>query len=95
MAQQLALAVEDATSPFQCALSTRTGCECIAHVVQAMTDVDGTIVLSIDGIGVFDLVSRGAMLEGLRNVEGGGDALPFVSQFYVHPARTCGKTKRG
>ena len=73
MAQQLALAVEDATSPFQYALSTQSGCECIAHAVQAMTDVDGTAtILSIDGV----------MLEALRNVDGGGDALPFVSQFY-------------
>ena len=96
MAQQLALAVEDATSPFQYALSTRSGCECIAHAVQAMTDVDGTAtVLSIDGIGAFDLVSRGAMLEGLRNVDGGGDALPFVSQFYGSPSTYVWEDEEG
>ena len=55
----------EATALCQCALSTRAGCECVAHAVQATNDVDGTI-LSIDGIGAFDLVSRGAMLEGLR-----------------------------
>ena len=95
-ALQLALAVEEATSPFQYALSTRSGCECIAHAVQAMTDVDGTAtVLSIDGIGAFDLVSRGAMLEGLRNVEGGGDALPFVSQFYGSPSTYVWEDEEG
>ena len=33
------------TSPFQCALSTRAGCECTAHALQALTEVnpDATI----------------------------------------------------
>ena len=31
MAQQLGAAVESATAPFQYALRTRAGCECIAH----------------------------------------------------------------
>ena len=76
--QQLALAVEEATAPFQYALTTRSGCECVAHAVQALTDVDGrATILSIDGIGAFDLVSRGAMLEGLRTLDGGDAALPF------------------
>ena len=34
-AQQLASAVEEATTPFQCALSTRAGCECVAHACSA------------------------------------------------------------
>ena len=80
--------MEEATAPFQYALSTRAGCECVAHAVQAMTDVDGRAILSIDGIGAFDLVSRGAMLEGLRTLEGGGAALPFVVQFCGSPS-TC------
>ena len=66
-AQQLVPTVEEATAPFQHALTTHSGCACVAHAVQALTDVDesGT-VLSIDGTGSFDFVSRGAMLEGLR-----------------------------
>ena len=61
IAQQLAPAVEEATSPFQYALTTRSGCECVAHAVQSLTDVDGrATILSIDGIGAFDLVSRGS-----------------------------------
>ena len=31
--------VEKATTPFQCALSFRTGCEYIAHAIQAKPDV--------------------------------------------------------
>ena len=83
MAQQLGPAIERATSPFQYALSTRAGTECIAHAIQALTDLDPTAtVVSIDGIGAFDVVSRRAMLEGLQTVEGGDSALPFVLQFY-------------
>ena len=38
-------------------------------------------VLSIDGTGAFDMVSRQAMLQGLHTVVGGDAALPFVRQF--------------
>ena len=34
----------------------------------------------------FDLVSRGAMLDGLRSVAGVDSALPFVLQFYGNPS---------
>ena len=59
MSQQLSKAVERATSPFQYALTTPSGGECIAHALQAITDLDDrATVLSIDGIGAFDLISR-------------------------------------
>ena len=38
MAHQLGQAVRKATSPHQYALSTRAGCECIAHALQRLTD---------------------------------------------------------
>ena len=83
IAQQINPAVERATSPFQYALTTRAGVECVAHVIQTLTDVDpSATVLSVDGVGAFDLISRRSMLEGLRDVEGGDSVLPFVSQFY-------------
>ena len=63
MAQQLALAVEDATSPFQCALSTRSGCD-VETMKQRLSDP-----------------LTGFVLEGLRNVDGGGDALQSVLWF--------------
>ena len=86
LAQQLGPAVELHTSPFQSALSTKSGCECVAHIAQAMTDMDpNTTLLSVDDIGAFDLISREAMLQGLLDVEGGGAALPFVRQFYGSP----------
>ena len=49
--------VEKATAPFQYALSTRAGCECIAHAIQAMTDANPQCtVLSVDGIGAHDTI---------------------------------------
>ena len=57
IAQQIGPAVEVATAPHQYAMSTRAGCECIAHMLQVRTDLDDrATVLSIDGIGAFDLV---------------------------------------
>ena len=87
ISQQISKAVEQATSPFQHALSTKSGGECIAHSLQALTDLDPrATVLSIDGIGAFDIISRGAMLDGLRSVAGGDSVLPFVVQFYGNPS---------
>ena len=63
MAQQLGPQVEAATSPFQCALSTRAGSECVAHVLQGLCELDDQCtVTSTDGISAYDLVSRAAML---------------------------------
>ena len=42
-------------------------------------------MLSVDGIGFFDLVSRGPV-SGLLEVEGGASALPFVRQFHGSPS---------
>ena len=64
------------------------GCECIAHTIQAMTDANPRCtVLSVDGIGEYDTISRRAMLSGLvRHMEGGDSFLPFVLQFYGSPS---------
>ena len=40
IAQQLSSAVEQVTAPFQYALSTKAGGECIAHALQALTDLN-------------------------------------------------------
>ena len=83
--QQLGEAVKLATSPFQYALSTRAVCECIAHALQALTEANPeATILSVDGIGAFDLVSRGAMLQGLCDVS--PSAVTFVRQFYGTPS---------
>ena len=40
MAKQVEKKVETATALFQYALSTKAGCECVAHMLQSITDVD-------------------------------------------------------
>ena len=52
MSQQLSLAV----------MTTKVGCECIAHVLQGLIDPEA-IIISINGVGAFCLISRIAMLE--------------------------------
>ena len=67
IAQQYAKLGEAATHPFQYALSTRAGTECVTHIVQAMTSEDReATILSIDGIGVYDFVSQNAMFKGVQ-----------------------------
>ena len=87
IAQQLGPAVEAATAPFQYALSTRAGCECVSHALQALRDMDedGGIT-SIDGISAYDTISRRAMLQGLEKVPGGSAASPFVRLFHAEPS---------
>ena len=83
IAQQIMPAVERFTSPFQFALRTRAGTECVAHMLQALTVSDPhTTVLSIDGISAFDMISRRAMLEALQQLPGREQILPFVRLFY-------------
>ena len=56
---------------------------CIAHDLQGLTEMSPEdTVTSIDGITADDLISRGAMWQGLRHVDGGGATLPFVRMFY-------------
>ena len=72
ISQQVVEAVQTATTPFQYALSTRSGCECVAHALQGLTEIDPrATVTSIDGISAYDLISRQAMLEGVREMPGG------------------------
>ena len=95
IAQQLGPAVEMCTSPFQCALSTRAGCECIVHVLQSLTELDPlAIVTSIDGKSAYDSISRKAMVEGLTE---------FREEQFSHSSTcstpnhllACGKTRMG
>ena len=82
LAQQLAPAVELAISPFQFALTTKLGCECVAHIAQTLTDLDGnTTLLSVDGIGAFNLISRSAMLQAMFYL-----GQSYLGQFLLGPA---------
>ena len=81
IAKQTAKSVEAAAVPFQHALSTKAGRECVADILQTLTDLDDqATVLSIDGIRAHDLTPRSAMLEGLLKT-GKNEILLFVRCF--------------
>ena len=87
IAQQIADEVEAATFPHQYALSTRAGTECVAHALLSVTDMDAAAtVLSIDGVGAFDSISRSAMLGALADLPDASGALPFVKLWYGQPS---------
>ena len=70
LAKQISKKVEEATAPFEYTLSTKAGCECVAHILQSLTDLSPEVTFtSIDG-GAYDLISRNAMLEGLFRMSG-------------------------
>ena len=84
---QITKKVEAMTAPFQYALSTKAGCECVAHILQSMTDLDpDTTITSIERVGAYGLFSRNAMLEGLLQMDGGDQIIPFVRMFYGGPS---------
>ena len=90
MAKQMTVRVEAATAPFQYALTTKAGCESVAHILQSMTDEGKrATIVSIDGVGAYDLISRNARLEGLVQEATGCCLLCVISM--GRPPRTCGR----
>ena len=78
LAQHYSRHIDEATRPHQFALSTRAGAEALAHSLQLETDTDPSCtVLSVDGIGAFDFVSRRAMLSELQHTPEACAMLPF------------------
>ena len=88
IAQQVSEDVEQATKPFQFALRTRAGCECVGHVLDTLAEMDeNAALLSVDGAGAFDLISRKSTTEGFfRRAEWGQVASICVppQRFSVH-----------
>ena len=96
LAQQFSQAVLEATSPFQFALSTRAGTEAVTHALQALTRIDeNATVVSIHGVGAFDLISRNAMVSGLMALENGDRMWPFIREFYCRPSSHSWEDDRG
>ena len=87
LAQQCGDAFQEACLPFQYALSTRAGADSLARAVQIAIDDDPrTTILSIDGVGAYDHISRRCMREGLRDEAALLPLLPYVAQFYGSPS---------
>ena len=82
LARHFGAEVEKACAPFQFALSTRAGMDCVGHAIRAITDAHPCVtLLSIDGMGAFDHVLRSAMLSKLMEVPQLQVLIPFVRSF--------------
>ena len=87
LAKQFVKVFEAECSPFQYALSTRAGTDCVGHMLRAATDSDPSMkILSVDGIGAYDHIFRSAMLGRLLEMPGARELLPFVRLSYAQPS---------
>ena len=87
IAQHFAQTFDRACHPYQFALATRAGSEALVHSFQLATGADPTlIILSVDGIGAYDHVSRTTMLTALRQTAKANQALPFARMFCSTPS---------
>ena len=81
LAQQAAEKFNAATQPYQYALQTRAGTDCLAALLRTASELnEDSIVISLDGVGAYDHVSRAAFMTKLREVA--PELLPFVRLFY-------------
>ena len=87
LAQKYAQPIHTACQPHQFALATRSGTEAVVHALTAVTEANPThTILSVDGVGAYDNISRYSMLQGLRDVPEANRCLPFVKMFYGAPS---------
>ena len=85
LAKQFAQKAEDATSPFQYALKTRAGCECVAHTVQASTEFnESATIVSVDG--VLTTSCQGRQCSADSWTWRGDKLLPFVRLLHSDPS---------
>ena len=89
LAQQLHEEFQSACAPFQYALSTKAGAEALVRAIRASTESDPrTTVLSVDGVGAYDHISRQNMLSALADRPALAGLLPYAALFYGSPS-TC------
>ena len=87
LAQQLTGEFQRACAPFQYALGTKAGAEALVRAVRAATETDArTTVLSVDGVGAYDHISRQSMLSALADRPELAGLLPYVALFYSSPS---------
>ncbi len=85
LAQQFGHEFDEACSPFQFALSTRAGTDCVGHALREISNqYPDKVTISLDGIGAYDHIDRAQMLESLVALPNACSLLPFVAMFYGH-----------
>ena len=85
LAQQFAHEFDEACAPYQFALSTRAGTDCVGHALREISNQHpDKIIISLDGISAYDHADRAQMLEALTKLPNACALLPFVAMFYGH-----------
>ena len=88
LAKTWASTFDDATRPYQHALSARTGMDALVARLRIALETDPDVtVVSLDGRSAYDTVSRAAFLRKLLQVAPA--LLPFVRLFYGQPSVYC------
>ena len=88
IAQHFSQHFHAACSPHQYALSTRAGTGAIVHALTTATQSNpSNTILSIDGVGAYDTISRRSMLQALAAVPEANQAVPFVRLWYAQPSQ--------
>ena len=87
LAQTYAEPIAAACRPHQFALSTRAGAEAVVHsITTAVQHNQALTILSVDGVGAYDTISRRSMLTALCAVPGANRCSSFVNMFYSEPS---------
>jgi len=87
LAQQFAPAFEAACMPHQHTLSTKAGAEALVRHLRAATELDPrATILSVDGVGAYDHVSRHAMLAAIAANPDTAPLLPMLRGLYGTPS---------
>jgi hypothetical protein len=80
--------VQAACLPYQYALRTRSGTECVGHMFRAATDLDPNLtIVSVDGIGASDHIRRAEMSRKLSSLPHASAIIPFVRLSYAGPSK--------
>lgn len=96
LARQYASQLQTACLPYQFGLSNRAGTEALYKWLQAATHLDArTTILSLDAIGAYDHVSRGAMLAGLQRDPQLTPLHAYAHQWYGAPSTYIWTDDRG
>ena len=86
LARQYAEIFDTATRPFQYALRTRAGTDCLAAILRTASELDASAtIVSLDGRAAYDTVSRAAMFHKLLEVAPA--LVPFVRGIYGRTSR--------
>eukprot|EP00973_Karenia_brevis_P048052 6668348-Karenia_brevis.AAC.1 len=84
LAKQFQQVLRAAVAPYNFGLCDRSGTDSAVHFLQYLTDENPSkIILSIDGIGAFDHVSRATMFNQLLSNSQLAGLVPYVRQWYA------------